>query len=152
GLFAMWLIFDQLWGMPAARALKKTFISNLRLLAQFAREPVSQDLKAATARRLALGGTINTNLDKARALADGVLLELGRSREQDLALRSLIRRAEPTLRVLYILQIAEWKYRAQLSGFELPVAIAEEMYREIATPLWSLCVQPFSTEYPEPML
>jgi len=126
GLFAMWLIFDQLWGMPAARDLKETFISNLRLLAQFAREPVSKDPKAATARRFALGETINTNLDKVRALADGVLLEFGRSREQDLASRSLIRRAQPQMRVLFIMQIAEWKYRVQLPGFELPEAIAVE--------------------------
>src|SRR4029077_1344842 len=80
GLFAMWLIFDKLWGVPAARELKETFISNLRLLAQFAREPGSKDLKAATARRIALGDNINTNLDKVRALADGVLLEFGHSR------------------------------------------------------------------------
>jgi multidrug resistance protein MdtO len=126
GLFAMWLIFDQLWGMPAARELKETFISNLRLLAEFAREPVSKDLKAATARRFALGETINTNLDKVRALADGVLLEFGHSRDRDLALRSLIRRAQPQMRVLFIIQIAEWKYRAQLPGFELPEAIAVE--------------------------
>ena len=124
GLFAMWLIFDRLWGMPAARQLKGTFISNLRLLAQFAREPLSNDLKAATARRFALGEMITTNLDKVRALADGVLLEFGRSRELDLALRSLIRRAQPQMRVLFIMQIAEWKYRAQLPGFELPEAIA----------------------------
>jgi multidrug resistance protein MdtO len=124
GLSVMWLIFDQLWGMPAARELKETFISNLRLLAQFAREPASKDLKAATARRFALGETINTNLDKARALADGVLLEFGHSRDRDLALRSLIRRAQPQMRVLFIMQIAEWKYRAQLPGFELPEAIA----------------------------
>jgi len=126
GLFAMWLIFDKLWGVPAARELKETFISNLRLLAQFAREPGSKDLKAATARRFALGETINTNLDKARALADGVLLEFGRFRDQDLALRSLVRRAQPQMRVLFIMQIAEWKYRAHLPGFELPEAIAVE--------------------------
>ncbi len=124
GLFAMWLIFDQLWGMPAARELKEIFISNLRLLAQFAREPGSKDRKAATARRFALGETINTNLDKVRALADGVLLEFGRSREQDLALRNLIRRAQPQMRVLFIMQIAEWKYRVQLPGFEVPEVIA----------------------------
>ena len=124
GLFVMWLIFDQLWGMPAARELKETFISNLRLLAQFAREPVAEDLKGVTARRFALGETINTNLDRARALADGVLLEFGRSRDEDLALRSLIRRAQPQMRVLFIMQIAEWKYRVQLPGFELPEAIA----------------------------
>jgi len=126
GLFAMWLIFDQWWGMPAARELKETFISNLRLLAEFAREPVSKDAKAATARRFALGETINTNLDKVRALADGVFLEFGHSRPRDLALRSLIRRAQPQMRVLFIMQIAEWKYRAQLPGFELPEAIAVE--------------------------
>jgi multidrug resistance protein MdtO len=126
GLFVMWLIFDQFWGVPAARELKETFISNLQLLAQFAREPGSKDLKGATARRFALGETINTNLDKVRALADGVLLEFGHSREQDLALRSLIRRAQPQMRVLFIMQIAEWKYRAQLPGFELPEAIAAE--------------------------
>jgi multidrug resistance protein MdtO len=124
GLFAMWLIFDKLWGVPAARELKETFISNLRLLAQFAREPGSKDLKAATARRIALGETINTNLDKVRALADGVLLEFGHSRARDLALRSLIRRAQPQMRILFIMQIAEWKYRVQLPGFELPEAIA----------------------------
>ena len=124
GLFAMWLIFDQLWGMPAARELKETFTSNLRLLAQFAREPVSKNLRAATERRFALGETINTNLDKVRALADGVLLEFGHSREQDLALRSLIRRAQPQMRVLFIMQIAEWKYRVHLPGFEVPEVIA----------------------------
>jgi multidrug resistance protein MdtO len=126
GLFAMWLIFDKLWGAPAARELKETFTSNFRQLAQFAREPASKDLKVATARRFALGETIHTNLDKARALADGVLLEFGRSRERDLALRSLVRRTQPQMRVLFIMQIAEWKYRAQLPGFELPELIAVE--------------------------
>ena len=126
GLFAMWVIFDQLWGVPAALALKQTFISNLRLLAQFAREPVSKDLKVATTRRFALGETINTNLDKVRALADGVLLEFGPSRARDLAVRSLIRRAQPQMRVIFIMQIAEWKYRAQLPGFELPETVAAE--------------------------
>jgi multidrug resistance protein MdtO len=124
GLCVMWLVFDRLWSMPAAREMVRTFISNLRLIAQFAREPVSGNLKAATARRFALGETINTNLDKVRALADGVLLEFGRSREQDLALRNRIRRAQPQIRVLFIMQIAEWKYRAQLPGFELPQVIA----------------------------
>jgi multidrug resistance protein MdtO len=28
------------------------------------------------------------------------------------------------MRILFIMQIAEWKYRAQLPGFELPEAIA----------------------------
>lgn len=126
GLFVMWLVFDRLWGVPAGREMKRTFISNLRLLAQFAREPLSQNLKDASARRFALGETINSNLDKVRALADGVLLEFGHYREQDLALRARIRQAQPQVRVLFILQIAAWKYRAQLPGFELPQPIAAQ--------------------------
>lgn len=77
--------------MGCAIQMKKTFISNLRLVAQFAREPISKDARTAIARSLALRETINSNLDKARALADGVLLEFGPSREQDLALRDRIR-------------------------------------------------------------
>jgi len=120
GLFIMWLVFDQLWGAPAGVEMRKRFISNLRLLAQFAREPLLQDLKSARARSLVLGETINSNLDRVRALADGVLFEFGPSREQDLVLRDRIRRWQPTLRTLFITRVALWKYRAQLPGFELP--------------------------------
>lgn len=127
GLLIMWLVFDQLWGVPAARAMKKAFISNLRLFARFAREPVSNNLKVALAQRLALGETMNSNLDKVRSLADGILLEFGPSRQQDLALRDRIRRWHPEMRMLFIMKIAEWKYRAQLHGFELPDPIAAEL-------------------------
>ena len=123
GLFIMWLVFDQLWGAPAAVQMKKTFISNLRLVAQFAREPISTDAKTAIARSLALRETINSNLDKARALADGVLLEFGPSREQDLALRDRIRDWQPKLRMIFITRLVLWKYRARLPGFELPEEI-----------------------------
>src|SRR5208283_3070385 len=91
GLFIMWLVFDRLWGAPAAIEMRRTFISNLRLLGQLAREPLSQDRKTAIERSLALGETINANLDRVRALADGVLFEFGPSREQDLAFRDRIR-------------------------------------------------------------
>jgi multidrug resistance protein MdtO len=123
GLSIMWLVFDQLWGAPAAIQMKKTFISNLRLVAQFAREPTSKDAKTAIARSLSLRATINSNLDKARALADGVLLEFGPSREQDLTLRDRIRQWQPQLRMLFLTRITLYKYRLQLPGFELPAAV-----------------------------
>ncbi|MGB9436031.1 MAG: FUSC family protein [Candidatus Acidiferrum sp.] len=130
GLFIMWLVFDQLWGMPAVVQMKKTFISNLRLLAQFAREPISRDLKTAIARSLALRETINSNLDQVRALADGVLFEFGPSRQQSLALRSRIKERQPQLRTLFLMRIALWKYRVQLPGFELPepVRVAQQEF------------------------
>ncbi|MGB7731190.1 MAG: FUSC family protein [Candidatus Acidiferrum sp.] len=130
GLFIMWLVFDQLWGTPAVVQMRKTFISNLRLLAQFAREPISKDPKTAIARSLALRETINSNLDQVRALADGVLFEFGPSRQQNLALRSSIRERQPQLRTLFLMRIALWKYRLQLPGFELPepVRVAQQEF------------------------
>ena len=138
GLFIMWLVFDQLWGAPAAIEMRRKFISNLRLLAQLAREPLSQDRKTAIARSLVLGETINANLDKVRALADGVLFEFGPSRDQDLALRDRIRQWQPNLRMLFITRIVLWRYRAGLPGFELPEAMQpaqKEFDNRLATAL-----------------
>ena len=58
-----------------------------------------------------------------RSLADGVLLEFGPSRRQDLALRDRIRRWQPQLRALFLMRVASLKYRLQLPGFELPEAV-----------------------------
>jgi multidrug resistance protein MdtO len=123
GLFAMWLVFDQLWGTHAATEMKRTFISNLRLLAQLAREPLSNDLKSAIRRSITLRETININLDKVSALADGVLFEFGPSRDRDLELRSYVRLLQPELRTLFVMRIASLKYRLQLPGFELPESV-----------------------------
>ena len=120
GLLSMWLIFDQLWRAPASVAMKRGFISSLRLLAQFSREPASADVRSAMRRTSALRATINAKFDSARALADGVLLEFGPSRARDLAWRDRIRRWQPQLRALFIMRGASLNYRLQLPGFELP--------------------------------
>jgi multidrug resistance protein MdtO len=123
GLFMMWIVFDQLWGARAAVEMRKTFILNLRLLAQFATEPASNDMRIALGQSLALRETINENLDKVRALADAVIFEAGPSRQRDLELRSQIRQCQPQLRALFVMRIAFLKYRLQLPGFELPEAV-----------------------------
>ena len=120
GLLVMWLIFDRLWSAPASVEMKRVFISTLRLLAQFAREPVLADFRSAIRRTTALHDTINTRFDNVRSLADGVLLEFGPSRRHDLALRDRIRRWQPQLRALFIMRGATLKYRLRLPGFELP--------------------------------
>ena len=124
GPFVMWVVFDRLWSAPAALEMKRTFISNLRLMAQFAREPLVTDPKAALARNIALRETINTNLDAVRALADGVLFEFGPSRQQHLLLRSRIRQWQPDLRLLFITRVVLWRYRVPLFGFELPEPVS----------------------------
>jgi multidrug resistance protein MdtO len=123
GLFVMWLVFDHLWGAPSVVEMKSTFIANLRLLAQLAREPVSQEMRTAVERWFSLRETINTNFDKVRALRDGVVLEFGQSREQDLAFSNRIRQWQTQLRMLFITDITLWRYRMRFPGFDLPEPI-----------------------------
>ena len=58
-----------------------------------------------------------------KGLGDALLFELGPSREQGLALRSRIRRWQPSLRALFMIRTTLLKYRLQLPGFELPEVV-----------------------------
>jgi multidrug resistance protein MdtO len=120
GLFAMWLIFDQLWGRPASIDMRKTFIANLRLLAQLARSPALTDRKESLRQAYALGQTINANFDKVRSLGDGVLFELGPSRQTNLNFRAQINQWQSKLRALFLVRGAMLRYRLEFPGFELP--------------------------------
>ncbi len=132
GLIMMWLVFDQLWGASAVSDMKRAFVSAVRLLAQFAREPISSDYNVAAERSYSLREAINNNFDNMRASADGVLFEFGPSRPKDLAWRTKFRQWQPQLRLLFITEIALWKYRARLPGFELPhtVGAAQRAFGE----------------------
>ena len=77
----------------------------------------------AAERSYSLREAINNKFDGARASADGVLFEFGPSRQQDLAWRTKFIQWQPQLRLLFITEIALWKYRAQLPGFELPQSV-----------------------------
>ncbi len=123
GLSVMWVVFDLLWAAPAVVQMRKTFIATLRLLAQFAREPLSKDIRVATGRSYFLRETINKNFAETRLVGDGVLFEFGPSREEDLTWRSRIVRWQPKLRIIFLTRIALWKYRSQLPGFELPETV-----------------------------
>ena len=127
GLSVMWFVFDQVWGSPAIVEMKRVFITNVRLLAQLTREPTTTNLPEAIERSYSLRETINANFNLVRQHADGVMLEFGSSREQDLGLRACLLRWQPELRLLLIAQIAILKYRLQLPGFELPARAREEL-------------------------
>jgi multidrug resistance protein MdtO len=138
GLFAMWLIFDQLWGSPAGVEMRRSLIGGIRKLAQLAREPDLGDRKDAIRRSYALAQTINANFDQTRALADGVLFEFGRSRSADLAFRERVKEWQPKLRALFLLRGAAISYRLELPGFELPqrvVAVQAEFDNAISATL-----------------
>jgi multidrug resistance protein MdtO len=121
GLFMMWLVFDQLWSAPAAVEMRRTFISNLRLLAQLERQPLAGTEK--TWNSYPLRQMVEANFNKVRGLADGVLFEFGPSRQQDLVLRDRIRRWHSRLHTFFLIRIALLKYRLRLPGFELPETI-----------------------------
>jgi len=125
GLFIMWVVFDQLWGLPAAVEMKRGFVLNLRLLAQSGRESVSNGQRAAITRSFSLRDTISENLDSVRAMADAALLEFGPSRQQDLAWRKRILEWQPQLRTLFLTRMALLKYRLQLPKFKLPKEVLE---------------------------
>ncbi|WP_035353698.1 FUSC family protein [Edaphobacter aggregans] len=120
GLCAMWFVFDQLWGTLASVEIKKVFISNLRWLAEFERQPLSKGGRSAIECSYFLRETINSNFDKVTSLADGLLFEFGPTRQQDLMLRKQIREWQPQLRMLFLTRVTLFKYRLQLTGFELP--------------------------------
>jgi multidrug resistance protein MdtO len=123
GLLMMWLVFDQLWGAPALVEMKRTFISNLRLLARFARGPFPGTERIWV--RNPLQETISTDFDTVNTLSDAVVFEFGPSRQQDLALRSQIRHWQTQLRLLFVTRIALLDYRLQLPGFELPETVRQ---------------------------
>ena len=127
GLSMMWLAFDHLWALPAMVEMKRVFISTIRSLAQFMREPRPGELQVAVERNFALRETINSQFDQIRAQADAVLFEFGSSRQQALALRSGIVACTPQLRTLFVIQTALVKYRFRLEGFELPDTIHAAM-------------------------
>jgi multidrug resistance protein MdtO len=138
GLFAMWLIFDQMWGSPAAVAMKKTFIANVRLLAQLARASELGDRTEAIRHAYALGQTINANFDQVKSLGDGVLFEFGASRAEDLSLRARINQWQSKLRALFLVRGAMLRYRLESPGFELPqemLPAQAEFDRELAESL-----------------
>jgi multidrug resistance protein MdtO len=116
----MSLVFDQLWGAPALQEMQRTFVSSLRLLAQLMRAPVSSDSSKAIEETESIRDKLATSFETLRQQADGVMLEFGRTREHDLAVRSRLLGWQLRLREALRLRIALLKYRLYLPGFELP--------------------------------
>jgi multidrug resistance protein MdtO len=116
----MWLIFDQLWGASAVVEMQRAFVSTVRLLATLIKAPTSNEPASAIEETYVLRDRIGSNFESLRQHADGVMLELGRTRERDLVLRSQLLRWQLRLRELFSLRLTLLRYRLHLPGFELP--------------------------------
>jgi multidrug resistance protein MdtO len=123
GLFAMWLIYDRLWTIPAAVEMKTLFLANMRHIARFATRPPSERQKREPGRLWAERDAINSNFSNVRSQTDAVLLEFRPQREQDLAMRDRIRAWQPELRTLFMVKLGLLQYRLRAPNGELhPVA------------------------------
>jgi multidrug resistance protein MdtO len=123
GLLMMWFFFDQLASTSAGLAMRKKFVSVLRLLAQLTRWEDMNSVEASVKKSYELREAINVEFNQVRSLSDVVLFEFGPSRLSDLEFRDHIRQWQPQLRTLFVIRVAFLKYRLQTPGFEIPESI-----------------------------
>jgi multidrug resistance protein MdtO len=119
GLVMMWLVFETLGAKPAVQVMRELFAENLHLMAEYGRpwphgKPV--DLKEIRTLR----EKISQNFLDVNSQGDAVLFEIGRSRDQSLAVRARLRAWQPQLRSLFLMEVALMQYRLQVSLPDLP--------------------------------
>jgi multidrug resistance protein MdtO len=122
GLVMMWLVFETLGSKPAVQVMRELFAENLHLMAELAR-PWPQGKPADLRKIRTLREKISENFLVVNSQADAVLFEIGRSRDQSLAVRDRLRAWQPQLRSLFLLEIALLQYRLQISPEDLPPSI-----------------------------
>ncbi|HEX4022060.1 MAG TPA: FUSC family protein [Acidobacteriaceae bacterium] len=124
GLMSMWLIFDRLWVRDALDEMQAIFSRNLELMAELAEQLLTEDRNEAVQRVRQLRDQINAGFQAVNEQADAVLFEFGPSREHKLKVREDIKRWQPSLRTLLLVQITSSQYRIEKPLIELPEAIA----------------------------
>ena len=125
GLMSMWLIFDRLWVRNAADEMQALFANNLDLLAEFSEQLLLEDRNLAVKRIRQLRLQINNGFQAVNAQADAILFEFGRDRRRKLAVRDEVRRWQPNLRTLLLVQLTFAQYRLQRPIDTLPSGLAE---------------------------
>jgi multidrug resistance protein MdtO len=125
GLMSMWLIFDRLWVKNALNEMQDLFAKNLNMLAEFADQLLVEDRNQAIKRIRQLRDLLNAGFQAVTAQADAVLFEFGPSRRRKLQAREDIRRWQPNLRTLLMVQVTASQYRIQMPLKDTPPEIAE---------------------------
>jgi multidrug resistance protein MdtO len=128
GLVIMWLVFETLGSKPAVQVMRELFGENLHLMAELAR-PWPQGKPADLRKIRTLRDKISQNFLGVNSQADAVLFEIGRSRDQSLAVRARLRGWQPQLRSLFLMQVALMQYRMQISPLDLPAPILRASVR-----------------------
>jgi multidrug resistance protein MdtO len=122
GLVMMWLVFETLGSKPAVQVMRELFAENFHLMAEYAR-PWPRGKPADLKKLRTLREKISQNFLGVTLQADAVLFEIGRSRDQSLAVRNQLRAWQPQLRSLFLMQVAILQYRLQVNPQDLPAPV-----------------------------
>lgn len=122
GLVMMWLVFETLGSKPAVQVMRELFAENLHLMAEYAR-PWPHGRPADLRKIRTLREKISENFFAVNSQGDAVLFEIGRSRDQSLAVRARLRAWQPQVRSLFLLEVALLQYRLQVSPRDLPASL-----------------------------
>jgi multidrug resistance protein MdtO len=118
----MWLVFETLGSKPAVQVMRELFAENLHLMAEYAR-PWPHGRPADLRKIRTLREKISENFFAVNSQGDAVLFEIGRSRDQSLAVRARLRAWQPQVRSLFLLEVALLQYRLQVSPRDLPASL-----------------------------
>ena len=135
GLGSMWLLFDRLGVRNAVDEMQALFARNLEMFAELTEQLLVEDQIKAIKRMRALRDELNAGFDAVRSQSDAVLFEFGASRRRKLKIREDIRRWQPTLRTLLLVQITSAQYLSQrpLKSFAAPIAEAGVAFERAIT-------------------
>jgi multidrug resistance protein MdtO len=111
GICMMWLVFERLYPQPAADAMVRIFIRNLRLMAELIKySPASTDTEAIVKIR-GQRDRVFQYFGEVNAQADAVPFETGDARAGHMAARDRIRRWQTALRTFYLLDTPLIQFR-----------------------------------------
>ena len=125
GLLCMWVVFDRLWSRDALEEMQHLFARNLEMFAQLVDQLLVEDRNQAIKKFRQLRDQITAGFQAVVAQADAVLFEFGPTRQYKLRIREDVRRWQPSLRTLLLVETTYAQYRWQRPLGELPPVIAE---------------------------
>lgn len=163
GTFAMWLVFERLYPLPASEGMVRVFANNLRLMAELITvSPTSSDTEAVLKIRRQRD-QVYRNFGEVNAQADAVPFETGSGRAADMAARDRIRHWQSSIRTFYLLEAPLVQFRVFGDVHEKSKAFArmDDLFRQqCARVLESLAVclenqlnqKPFESSAPQSLL
>jgi multidrug resistance protein MdtO len=125
GLVSMGLFFDLLGVRNAVDEMYAVFARNLEMFAELAEQLLEEDQIKAIRRIRQLRDQISAGFQAVNAQSDAVFLEFGPSRPRKIQIREDIRRWQPAIRTLLLVQITSVQYLTQKPLSDLPEPIAQ---------------------------